>query len=151
MYKPEYAKIAYKLCLLGKTDREIGDILGFNEATINGWKKIHPDFGQALMDGKELADANVANSLYHRAIGYEHPSQKIMQNNGVPVIVPFTEHYPPDTQAAVRWLMNRQPKLWRDRPSEENADTPTPDKIQVDVVDASIKDSDGEDSNAVPE
>lgn len=151
MYKPEYAKIAYKLCLLGKTDAEIGDILGFNEATINAWKKIHPDFGQALIDGKELADANVANSLYHRAIGWQQPAKKIMQNNGVPVIVDYTEHFPPDTQAATRWLMNRQPKLWRDRPSEENADTPTPDKIQVEVVDASLKDDSAEGGDAVPE
>ena len=32
-----------------------------------------------------------------------------------PVSVPYTQHYPPDTKAALRWLMNRQPALWRDR------------------------------------
>ena len=32
-----------------------------------------------------------------------------------PVYVPYTQHYPPDTKAALRWLMNRQPALWRDR------------------------------------
>lgn len=148
MYKAEYAQIAYRLCLLGKTDKEIGDILGFNESTINTWKKEHKEFGQALIEGKELADANVANALYHRAIGYSHPANKIMQNNGVPVIVPYTEHYPPDTQAATRWLMNRQPKLWRDKPSEENADTPLPDKVQVEVVDAGESETG---DNAVPE
>ena len=26
-----------------------------------------------------------------------------------------SKHYPPDTKAALRWLMNRQPALWRDR------------------------------------
>jgi hypothetical protein len=32
-----------------------------------------------------------------------------------PVYAPYTQHYPPDTKAALRWLMNRQPALWRDR------------------------------------
>src|SRR6266481_4131197 len=32
-----------------------------------------------------------------------------------PVYAPYTKHYPPDTKAALRWLMNRQPALWRDR------------------------------------
>lgn len=143
MYDPRYAKIAYKLCLLGKTNKEIADILCVNETTIYDWQKEYSDFNQAFVDGKELADADVAKSLYHRAIGYQHPAKKIMQNNGVPVIVDYTEYYPPDTQAATRWLMNRQPKLWRDRPTEESADTPTPDKVQVDVVDASVPDADG--------
>ena len=32
-----------------------------------------------------------------------------------PIYARYTEHYPPDTKAALRWLMNRQPALWRDR------------------------------------
>jgi hypothetical protein len=31
-----------------------------------------------------------------------------------PIYAPYTEHYPPDTAAAIWWLKNRQPKLWRD-------------------------------------
>ena len=34
---------------------------------------------------------------------------------GEPIYAPYTKHYPPDTKAALRWLMNRQPALWRDR------------------------------------
>lgn len=150
-YDPRYAKIAYKLCLLGKTNKEIADILCVNETTIYDWQKGNADFNQAFIDGKEMADADVAKSLYHRAIGYSHESVKIMQNNGVPVIVPFTQYYPPDTQAATRWLMNRQPKLWRDRPTEENADAPAPDKVQVDVVDAGIEDTDLAGGDAIAE
>ena len=29
--------------------------------------------------------------------------------------MPYTEHYPPDTQAASLWLRNRQPRQWRDK------------------------------------
>jgi hypothetical protein len=31
-----------------------------------------------------------------------------------PVIVPYTERFPPDTTAAFKWLAKRQPRLWRD-------------------------------------
>ena len=31
------------------------------------------------------------------------------------IIVPYIEHYPPDTTAASLWLRNRQPNKWRDK------------------------------------
>jgi len=42
---------------------------------------------------------------------------KIFMPSGAsePVYAPYTKHYPPDTKAALRWLMNRQPAVWRDR------------------------------------
>ena len=51
------------------------------------------------------------------ACGYSHPAVKIFMPSGAsePVYVPYTQHYPPDTKAALRWLMNRQPALWRNR------------------------------------
>ena len=55
--------------------------------------------------------------LYRRACGYSHPAVKIFIPSGAsePVYAPYTKHYPPDTKGALRWLMNRQPALWRDR------------------------------------
>jgi len=49
--------------------------------------------------------------------GYSHEAVKIFMPSGVgkPVYVPYTQYYPPDTKAALRWLMNRQPAKWRDR------------------------------------
>jgi hypothetical protein len=32
-----------------------------------------------------------------------------------PVYAPYTEHYPPDTKAALAWLSRRQPGSWRER------------------------------------
>ena len=34
---------------------------------------------------------------------------------GTEHIVPYTERYPPDTTAAIFWLKNRRPDLWRDK------------------------------------
>lgn len=142
LYKPEYADIGRKLCLLGKIDVELAEIFGVDESTIYTWKKDFPEFAQALRDGKQFADANVAEALYHRACGYKHKAQKIMQNNGVPVIVDYTERYPPDTAAAIIWLKNRQRKHWNDRPTADDENEVTPDKVSVDVVDAGVPDAD---------
>ena len=36
-------------------------------------------------------------------------------NSPQPVYATYTVHLPPDTNAAVRWLINRQPQRWRER------------------------------------
>jgi len=116
-YKPEYAEQAEKLCKLGATDKEMADFFETTEQTINAWKKAHPEFLESLKRGKQEADANVAERLYQRATGYSHAAVKIVANatTGDVVQVPYTEHYPPDTTAAIFWLKNRAPQQWRDR------------------------------------
>lgn len=119
-YKNEYVKQAYKLCLLGSTDKDMADFFEVAESTINLWKKAHPEFSESIKKGKDLADATVAESLYKRANGYEHPDEKIFNDNGQPLIVPTIKRYPPDTTAAIFWLKNRQRKNWRDRHEVDN-------------------------------
>jgi hypothetical protein len=114
-YKPEYVEQVYKLCLLNAIDSDMADFFGVSESTFYKWKEDHEEFSEAIKKGKDFADANVANRLYNRAMGYEHSEDKIFNNNGEPMIVPTTKHYPPDTTAAIFWLKNRQPQVWRDR------------------------------------
>lgn len=123
-YKPEYAEQARKLCLLSATDVELSAFFEVSEQTLNTWKKVHPDFLESITRGKVLADADVASRLYERAMGYSHDAVKIVANavTGDEHIVPFTQHYPPDTQAASLWLRNRQPTKWRDRQEITGAD-----------------------------
>lgn len=115
LYRPEYAEQAYKLCLLGATDKELSDFFGVSESTLNLWKIEHQEFSESLKAGKEIADANVASRLYERAMGYQHPEDKIFNENGVPLIVPTIKHYPPDSTAGIFWLKNRRKNEWRDR------------------------------------
>ena len=89
-YQSEYNEQARKLCLLGYTDKQLADFFGVCEATINNWKLAHPQFLESIKAGKETADCNVVQSLYHKAL------------DG-------------DTTAALFWLKNRQPKHWRDK------------------------------------
>jgi hypothetical protein len=76
-YVARYAEQAYKLCLLGATDKEMADIFGISESTLNLWKQVHPEFSESITRGKHDADANVAERLYQRAMGYSHEAVKI--------------------------------------------------------------------------
>ena len=114
-YKESYARIAHSMCLLGATDVELAGAFGVCETTINAWKLAHQEFSEALKAGKMFADANVASSLFNRAMGYSHPAQKIFNDQGSAMVVDYIERYPPDTTACIFWLKNRQRDKWRDR------------------------------------
>lgn len=115
---PDICEQARKLCLLGATDVEMADFFGVCEATFNNWKRDYPEFLESLKEGKIQADANVANSLYNRAIGYSHAEDKVFNNNGTPLIVPTIKHYPPCPTSIAIWLNNRQSAKWKRQQQE---------------------------------
>lgn len=115
-YKPEYAKQAFKLCLLGATDKEIADFFEVTERTINNWKQLHPEFFQALRRGKTEADAEVAASLFQRAIGLTVEKQHVVAYKGHIKIVDLVEHIVGDVGAQKMWLYNRAPDRWKAEP-----------------------------------
>lgn len=122
-YKEEYANQVLKLSLLGSTDKELADFFGVSEQTLNSWKKKYPEFLESIKKGKQIADSNVASKLYNRAIGYDFEEkhfeiQKASEKDKPPTFVEtkrIKKHMPSDTTAAIFWLKNRQPQLWRDR------------------------------------
>jgi len=123
-YKIEYEEQAYKLCLLGATDKDMSDFFGVTESTLNLWKLEHKEFSEALKRGKIEADSVVAQKLYHRAIGYEHPEIITASYQGeITDIKTVTKHYAPDPTAAIFWLKNRQPRQWRDKQEVESTNT----------------------------
>jgi len=138
-YSPKtHPKQVYKLALLGCSEVEIADVLGVSKATITTWKGLHQDFLSSLTRGRTEADADVAHSLYRRAIGYSHPAVKILQHNGLPLKVAYVEHYPPDTAAATIWLSNRQRGKWSRTPQTGGNDEPPPDAVPVTRTDSSV-------------
>lgn len=117
-YREEYNEQAFKLCLLGATDQDLANFFEVEEKTINTWKQKHPEFLQALKDGKEDADAKVAQSLYSRAIGYEAKPEIKEELDEAGTIVKTTKTVKtvgPDTTAAIFWLKNRKSDKWRDK------------------------------------
>jgi hypothetical protein len=115
LYKEEYNEQAHKLCLLGATDKELADFFKVHEDTINEWKKVHEEFSVSVTRGKIIADAEIANSFYNRAKGFEIDSEKIFQSEGSIIRADTKTYFPPDAGAALNWLKNRQPAKWRDR------------------------------------
>tara|TARA_A100001391_G_C5071602_1_gene278378 strand:+ start:337 stop:771 length:435 start_codon:yes stop_codon:yes gene_type:complete len=118
-YKPEYVEQAFKLCLLGATDNDLAKFFDVDVSTINNWKSSHSEFFESIKSGKDEADANVAKSLYQRALGYSHPDLDLRVANGEIVETPIIKHYPPETTAAIFWLKNRQREKWRDKVEQE--------------------------------
>ena len=91
LYQADYPEQARRLCLLGVTDRDLARCFEVSESTINRWKRKHPEFSEALRRGKALADADVAEALYRKALDGE-------------------------LRAIIFWLGNRWSDLWRDKP-----------------------------------
>jgi hypothetical protein len=114
-YKPTHNNQAYKLCLLGATDKELAEFFEVAVSTINEWKKDFPRFSESIKAGKVQADANVAHSLYQRATGYSHVDADIRVVNGKVITTTIKKHYPPDVTAQIYWTKNRAKAYWRER------------------------------------
>lgn len=128
-YTLEYCEQVEKLCKLGATDKEIADFFDVDEATVNRWKLEHNEFRESIKAGKIKADAEVAHSLYKRALGYQYkeityekigPKEEIIEvgEDGMESIE--TELYKkkvvvkdmaPDVAAINIWLKNRRGKV----------------------------------------
>lgn len=115
LYLPEYAEAARKQCEEGATDQELADYFEVSVRTLYRWKNTFPEFCQALKAAKAPADERVERSLFERAIGYERDEVDIRVVGGEVVQTPIRKFYPPDTTAAIFWLKNRKPDLWRDK------------------------------------
>lgn len=110
-----------KLAEFGLIEEQIVAILGISRETLSqykteGGKYYWPEFSDTIKRGKAKSDANVEKSLYQRAVGYEHPEDKIFCSaRGKVTTVRTIKHYPPDPVSCIFWLKNRRKAEWRDR------------------------------------
>jgi hypothetical protein len=124
-YKEEYNQQAFKLCLLRATDKDLADFFEVNVDTIHEWKKQHPEFSDSINEGKEQADMEIVNKLFHRANGMTVRTQKaikvkVNQHEEKVEIVEVDEAHPPDFQAIKFWLTNRKAEGWKDKQVVDN-------------------------------
>lgn len=138
--QPEHHEIARKLALLGMDDSQIATYFEVSLTTFEKWKRESFEFYEALKRGKLLADAEIADSLHKRAIGYEHPEDDIRVVNGQIAITPTVKHYPPDTAAASLWLRNRQQKMWKDKVEVDHSGSVGFDKAPVEELTGALND-----------
>lgn len=128
LYKQEYNDQAYKLCLLGATDKELADFFEVCEDTINNWKKEHNEFFVSIRNGKKIADMDVAASLYQNTQDRTVLEQQAFKTKNVLYneegkrievekieIVEVEKVIPADFRSQQFWLKNRRSLDWRDK------------------------------------
>jgi len=82
-------------------------------STIGQWIATHPEFAEAVQQGRDIADATAVESLFTPVIGYNHQVEKVFLHRGEPRTAIYTVHVPPETRACMFWLRNRRPEDWR--------------------------------------
>ena len=104
-----------KLLVYGHTEAFVKELLDISN---HEWKvalKHNPELALHVKQWKLEADERVEAALYERARGYSHKDVDIKCFEGHVIKTPYIKHYPPDVQAAMFWLKNRKPEVWRDK------------------------------------
>lgn len=97
----------------------VAHVLGVSRKTVYLWMERYPAFLQSVKEAMERSIDRVEVALFERAIGYEHPEEKIFQYEGEPVKVPTTKRFAPSDLACMFLLKNRRPEHWRDKIEHE--------------------------------
>lgn len=125
-----HPKQVLKYALLGLTDEQMAGSLEIAKSTFNLWKKKYPEFSDSIRAGKIEADANVASTLYKRALGHTQKRKIAFKVKGYDdkdrqietvEIVETEEYFPPSDQAINLWLGNRQRKKWGSKSEVEHS------------------------------
>ncbi len=116
-YTKKHPTIAFNFALLGLTDERIATAMGICVKTFYTWCNDHPEFLQAIIDGRENVDGLVINAMFKRATGFKYTSVKILPNKEDPerpIYAPYEEFIPPDVNAGKYWLGIRRGRLRKD-------------------------------------
>lgn len=119
----------------GLTNEQIAHNMNITVKTLYEWCNKYSEFSNALKKSKEVADIEVENALYKKALGYNAVIKKTFKVKEViysesgkrlkeveRLEVGYDEvHIPADTTAQIFWLKNRKPDNWRDK-VESNID-----------------------------
>jgi hypothetical protein len=61
-YDPEMCEQAHNYCLLGATNDDLAEFFHVSPSTVDRWIARHADFGDAVRQGRIVADARVARA-----------------------------------------------------------------------------------------
>lgn len=124
-YDPSMNDAARKLALLGLTNEEMAEFFGVHVSTFYRWQADNPALREAVLSGKTIADANVAESLYKRATGEHVQLEKVVKNPSTNEyeIIKYMSYVPGETGAAMNWLKNRRRQDWQDKVDHNHSGT----------------------------
>ena len=98
--------------------------IGIASRTLSRWRVKYSSIGQVLKKTREMADTEVENALFKRAIGYNITLTKPMKIKDTPysesiIYVNEEVHIAGEVGAQVFWLSNRKPEVWQN--TQKNA------------------------------
>lgn len=105
----------------GMIDTEIAQMLGVSFQTFYEYQNLYPEFREAVLRGKQPVNMQVEKALLKRALGFEveekHTTIRIGEKGerDIREVKTVKKHFPPETNAAFKWLVNRDPERWRDK------------------------------------
>jgi DNA-binding transcriptional regulator YiaG len=136
-FRKKYIKQIHELAVIGYTDKKIAKFIGVSTSTLDTWKKKYPELLGCLHKARDGHMFEVIGTLYESAKGYSHADEKIgFDKNGKTLRAKTTKHYPPNVNAAIFLLTNRNPDEWkRERTIEDSPEEPTPVQVVINVVD----------------
>ncbi len=116
----------------GATEESIAKKLGVAYSTFRRYKEDEPKLMEALRVSKDLADAEIENSLFRKANGYNAEVRKNVKckeeyfddfgrkcTREILREAIDEVHIPADTKAITFYLTNRLPDEWREKQSIE--------------------------------
>lgn len=134
LFKESYLEEAYKMALLGFTEKMMADWWGVKENTLTFWKQKYPKFQEVLRKGRVVADSEVAKSLYMNAITRREVVEevhtrvikeydekgKVLKEITEPVLMKVEKEVKGDVAAQKMWLSIRQRALWSEAPVKQD-------------------------------
>lgn len=110
----------------GLTDEQICNNLNISIQTFYTYKSKYIEFFEAIKKGKEVADIEVENALFKRAIGYKYKEviKEVKEIDGKKstYIKEVTKEMAGDVGAQIFWLKNRKSNNWKDKRENESDD-----------------------------
>ena len=88
---PDYARLARNYCELGASDAKLAKFFGVSPVTLALWIADIPEFADAVREGRLTADADVAESLHQRAVGWHETVERVLWRRDKPVAVTYTK------------------------------------------------------------
>lgn len=133
--KDIHPPLAFKFCLLGCDDKRLAENLEIELPTLEDWKIRYPSFLLSIREGRDIANANMVKSMYHRACGFEYvekeyemvlkrdpedPTKYLKDDDGLPIkelvlTKKKIKQQPADVPAAKFMLWNRTKSLPKDQ------------------------------------
>jgi hypothetical protein len=133
-FDPSFYKLARNYCLLGATNETLAQNFDVDIDTLHRWLRDDDAFRNSVKEGREDADAHVAERLYTRATGYSIDEEQILVVAGKPHKITIKKNIPPETTACIFWLCNRRRGQWRRGEPAEQYDAAASAKVIKDMV-----------------